>query len=253
MSPAYVSGVGLCAPRQGGNASWSAAFPGLTPSDPSGELLPPVLRRRASSLARMAAAVAGQAAQQAGLDLSRVPLVLGSAYGEIVAAVEMMREFDGPTGLPSPTRFHNSVHNASAAYLSIATGNHGFNTALAAGRATPAATLLEAMALLGEYGGDALVVMLDEPPPEPFALADPYPAAAIAFCLSTSPGPRALAAVSEPRRGPAPSVELPDGLAFHPCAGAFALLAAILSRRPATVGLGADGVGPWSVDVAPAA
>jgi hypothetical protein len=95
--------------------------------------------------------------------------------------------------------------------------------------------------------------MLDESPAEPFALADPYPPAAIAICLSTSPGPRALAAVSEPRRGPAPIVELPDGLAFHPCAGAFALLAAILSRRPATVGLGADGVGPWSVDVAPAA
>ncbi len=252
MSPAYVGGVGLCAPRHGGSASWSAAFPGLTPSDPSGDLLPPVLRRRASSLARMAAAVAGQAARQASVNLSRVPLVLGSAYGEIVAAVEMMREFGGPTGLPSPTRFHNSVHNASAAYLSIATGNHGFNTAVAAGRATPAATLLEAMALLGEYGGDALLVVLDEPPPEPFARAEPYPAAAVAICLSTSPGPRALAAVSVPRRGSAPVAELPDGLASHPCAGAFALLAAILSRRPASVGLGADGVGPWIVDVAPA-
>ena len=253
MSLAHVGGVGLCAPGLGGTARWSAVFPGLTPSDPSGDLLPPVLRRRASSLARMAAAVAGQAARQASLDLSKVPLVLGSAYGEIVAAVEMMREFGGPTGLPSPTRFHNSVHNASAAYLSIATGNHGFNTAVAAGRATPAATLLEAMALLGEYGGDALVVVLDEPPPEPFARAEPYPAAAVAICLSTSPGAHALAAVSEPRRGPAPGAELPDGLAFHPCAGAFALLAAILSRRPATVGLGADGVGPWFVDVAPAA
>lgn len=253
MNGAFVGGVGLCAPGHGGTGSWSAAFPGLTPSDPPGDLLPPVLRRRASSLARMAAAAAGQAAQQASLDLSRAPLVLGSAYGEIVAAVEMMREFGGPTGLPSPTRFHNSVHNASVAYLSIATGNHGFNTAVAAGRATPAATLVEAMALLGESGGDALLVVLDEPPPEPFARAQPYPAAAVAICLSASPGPQALAAVSEPRRGPAPWAELPDGLAFHPCAGAFALVAAILSRRPVTVGLGEDGVGPWFVDVAPAA
>ena len=253
MSPAYVVGVGLCAPGQGGTARWSVTFPGLTPSDPSGDHLPPVLRRRASSLARMAAAVARQAAQQANLDLSRVPLVLGSAYGEIVAAVEMMREFGGPTGLPSPTRFHNSVHNAPAAYLSIATGNHGFNTAVAAGRATPVATMLEAMALLRENEGDALLVLLDEPPPEPFGRAEPYPAAAVAICLSTSPGPHALSAVSEPRRGPAPHADLPDGLASHPCAGAFALLAAILSRRPATVGLGEDDVGPWLVDVAPAA
>jgi hypothetical protein len=200
----------------------------------------------------MAAAAAAQAAQQARVDLSRVPLVLGSALGEIVAAVEMMREFGGPTGLPSPTRFHNSVHNASVAYLSIASGNRGFNTAVAAGSATPVATLLEAMALLGECGGDALLVALDEPPPEPFVRGEPYPAAAVAICLSASPGPQALAAVSEPRRGPAPCAELPDGLAFHPCAGAFALLAAILSRRPATVGLGADGVGPWIADVSPA-
>jgi hypothetical protein len=251
MSLAYVGGVGLCAPRQGGTAGCSATFPGLTPSEPVGDLLPPVLRRRASSLARMAAAVAGQAARQASIDLSRVPLVLGSAYGEIVDAVEMMREFGGPTSLPSPTRFHNSVHNASAAYLSIATGNHGFNTALAAGKATPVATILEAMALLDEFGGDALLVLLDEPPPEPFGRAEPYPAAAVAMCLSARPGPHALAVVTEPRRGSAPCVELPDGLAFHPCAGAFALLASILSHRPSTVGLGADDVGQWIVDVSP--
>jgi hypothetical protein len=251
MSFAYVGGVGLCVPQKGGTAGWSATFPGLTPSDPSGDILPPVLRRRASSLARMAAAVAGQAARQASIDLSRVPLILGSAYGEIVDAVEMMREFGGPTALPSPTRFHNSVHNAAAAYLSIATGNHGFNTALAAGKATPVATMLEAMALLDECGGDALLVLLDEPPPEPFVPAEPYPAAAVAMCLSARPGPHALAVVTEPRRGPAPCVDLPDGLAFHPCAGAFALLATILSRRPSTVGLGADDVGQWIVDVSP--
>jgi hypothetical protein len=201
----------------------------------------------------MAAAAAGQAAQQASVDLSRVPLVLGSAYGEIVAAVEMMREVGGPTALPSPTRFHNSVHNASVAYLSIATGNRGFSTALAAGTATPAVAVIEAMALLAEHGGDALLVLLDEPPPGPFERARPYPAAAAAICLSSGPGPRTLAAVSEPRRGPARRADLPDGLEFHPCAGAFRLLAAIASRRPASVGLGADGVGEWLVDVVPAA
>jgi hypothetical protein len=199
----------------------------------------------------MAAAVAGQAAQQGGVDLSRVPLILGSAYGEIVVAVEMMREFGGPAALPSPTRFHNSVHNAAAAYLSIATGNRGFSTALAAGTATPAAAVLEAVALLGECGGEVLLVLLDEPPPDPFARAEPYPAAAAAFCLSSRPGPQTLAALSEPRRGSAPQAGLPDGLERHPCAGAFALLAAVASRRPGTVSLGADGVGDWNVDVAP--
>ena len=46
---------------------------------------------------------------------------------------------------------------------------------MAAGRATPALAMLEAQALLGEYGGDALVVLLDEPPPEPFEPVAPVP------------------------------------------------------------------------------
>ncbi len=251
MSRAFVGGLGLCAPGHSGTATWSAAFPGMEVSEATGDLLPPALRRRASSLARMAVAVAGQAAHQAGVDLSSVPLILGSAYGEIVAAVEMMGEFGGATALPSPIRFHNSVHNAAAAYLSIASGNHGFSTALAAGAATPVAAVLEAVALLGERGGDALLVLLDEPPPAPFERAVPYPAAAAAFCLSSRPGPRTLAALSEPRRGSTPRADLPDGLERHPCAGAFALLAAVTSRRSATVSLGADGVGAWLVDVSP--
>lgn len=251
MSRAFVAGLGLCAPGHRGTATWSAAFPGLEVSEATGELLPPALRRRASSLSRMAAAVAGRAAHQASVDLSRVPLILGSAYGEIAAAVEMMREFGGPTALPSPTRFHNSVHNAAAAYLSIATGNRGFTTALAAGTATPAMAVLEAVALLEAIGGDALLVLLDEPPPGPFESAQPYPSAAAAFCLSYRPGPLTLAVMSEARRGSAPPADLPDGLERHPCAGAFALLAAVTSRRSATVSLGADGVGAWLVDVSP--
>ncbi len=221
--------------------------------DATGDLLPPALRRRASSLARMVAAAAGQAARQAGVDFAQVPLILGSAYGEIVAAVEMMGEFGGPTSLPSPTRFHNSVHNAAVAYLSIATGNRGFSTALAAGRATPAVAVLEALALFGECGGDALLVLVDEAPPEPFGLARAYPAAAAALLLSSGPGPRTLAALSDLRRGPGSCPDLPDGLERHPCAGAFALLAAIASRRHATVTLGTDGVSAWLIDVAPAA
>jgi hypothetical protein len=251
VSRAFVSGLGLCVPRHSGAVTWQAAFPDVALSEATGELLPPALRRRASSLARMAAAVAGQAAHQASVDLSRVPIILGSAYGEIVVAVEMMREFDGPTALPSPTRFHNSVHNAAAAYLSIATGNRGFSTALAAGTATPAVVVFEAVALLGECGGDALLVLLDEPPPSPFERAEPYPAAAVAFCLSSRSGPQSLAALSEPRRGSTTRADLPDGLERHPCAGAFALLAAVASLRSGNVSLGADAVGDWLVDVSP--
>jgi hypothetical protein len=47
--------------------------------------------------------------------------------------------------LTSPTRFHNSVHNAAAGYFSIATGSHAPTTAIAAHDATFGAGLLEAL------------------------------------------------------------------------------------------------------------
>jgi hypothetical protein len=103
--------------------------------------------------------------------------------------------------------------------------------------------LLEAFALLEERRGDALVLLLDEPAPEPFAAATPYPAAAVALLLASAPRPGALARLSGPRRVDGARVEVPGPLAAHPCAGGFALAAAA-----ARGGRGAVAVAPgWTV------
>ena len=122
-------------------AAWGAGAEDGAATEPAARPLPPALRRRTTLLTRMVAEAAAQAADQAGVALGAEPLVFGSAYGEIETAVEMIRSFDGPVGLPSPTRFHNSVHNTAVGYLSIATQNRGFVTALAAGRETAGAAL----------------------------------------------------------------------------------------------------------------
>jgi len=248
LRPLFVAGIGLWSPGFPDLSAWLEGAPRPAAAAAPAELLPPALRRRATGLARMAAEVAGQAARPGALDLAAVPVVLGSAYGEIATAVEMMRSFREGEGMPSPTRFHNSVHNTPAAYLSIATGNRSFSTALAAGRDTTAMALLEASALLEERGGDALLVLLDEPAPAPFGPARSYPPAAVAFHLSVEPGAVARARLSDLRPGGGPGPELPGGLADHPCAGGFRLAAAVARGLRGTLALGGEGDG-FSVEL----
>jgi len=57
----------------------------------------------------------------------------------------------------SPTRFHNSVHNAAAGYWTIGTGAMQPATALSAGDATFAQALIEALVQLAS-GADAVLL-----------------------------------------------------------------------------------------------
>ena len=198
----------------------------------------------------MVAEAALAAATESGTDLARVSMVFGSAYGEMVAAVEMIGSFREDEGMPSPMRFHNSVHNAPVAYASMATGNQGLATALAAGDQTAGAALQEALGVLAERGGDVLVVLADEAIAAPLRARHAYAPGAVALVLSGAPSPRARARVGEPRRGTAPAVPMPAGFATHPCAGGFALVAAVVSGRrgPVLLGSAEDG---WVVDVEP--
>jgi len=245
----HAGGVGLWAPGFADVATFAAGVPGPGAA-PRAEILPAALRRRATPLAQMVATAAAQAAAQAGVDLAAVPLVLGSAFGEIGLAVAMLGEFRQGEGLPSPTRFHNSVHNGPAAYVSIATGNRGFSTAVAAGPETPAAALLEVAALLFERGGEAILALSDEPPPAPFAPARPFPPLAVAIHLSARPGPRSRAVLRGPRRTAGRSPDLPAPFADHPCAGGLALALAIEAGLGGEVHLGPAGERGWVVDLA---
>lgn len=127
--------------------------------------LPPRLRRRASLLTRMMADVAHQAARQARRPLGDVPLVMGSAFGELVTTMEMLEELETDR-LLSPFRFHNSVHNTAVGYLGMAHDNQRPSTALAAGNDTVPAALLDGLAWLAERGGDVLILVGDEPLPQ---------------------------------------------------------------------------------------
>ena len=247
MSTPGLMGIGLWTPRHPSMEAWlNATFAEAGPSPVPG-LLPPPLRRRSGPLARMVAEVVSQSALEGGADLSSTPLVYGSVYGETSAAVEMMGAFGQGEGLPSPTTFHNSVHNAPAGYVSIATGCRGFSSSIAAGPETTAMALLEGMALLRQRGGDVIVVLADEPVPEPLGDSRAFPAAAVAFHLRAMPGKTALARITVPSRGTGELLPIPGDLQTHPCAPAFRLAWAVARGRRGALSLGAGTSMDWAV------
>lgn len=246
----HLDGIGLWTPGYAGLAAWRAGTPDPAVAAARAEVLPASLRRRATPFTSMVIAAAAEAAAQAGAELGRLPVVLGSALGED-SLLALLQELRTGEGMPSPTRFHNSVRNAPVAYLAIATANRTFSTSIAAGWETPAAALVEAAAWLADRGGRILVVVGDEPPLPPFQLARPFPPAAVALVLSAEAGPRTLTTLRGPARAAGAAPHVPAAFETHPCAGALALVDAVGRGEAGPVALGPAGPDGWTITLRP--
>jgi len=199
---AAVLGVGLWTPRFPDPQSWrrGQAVADEAAATPPARL-PPKLRRRTSLLIRMVAEVAAQAVEQAGVSPQDIPIVVGSAFGELGTTIEMLDEMEADGAL-SPMRFHNSVHNSAAGYLSIAHGNRRPATSLAAGNETVAMVLLEALGLLADRGGDVLAIIADEALPLQLVPTIGTGAVSAALVLRAAPGGVAALAGVPPSQRP---------------------------------------------------
>lgn len=111
---------------------------------PAPALLAPRERRRAPDTVALALEVASRAVRQAGRHGKPMPSVFVSAHGDLAINDSMCTTLAEAPALVSPTKFHNSVHNAAAGYWSIATGCTQASTALTAFEHSFAAGLLEA-------------------------------------------------------------------------------------------------------------
>jgi hypothetical protein len=101
-------------------------------------------RRRAPEGILVAIEAASQAVTMSGRDADSLACVFASAYGDQATTDYMCHVLARvPTEL-SPTRFHNSVHNASAGYWTIANDCRAPSSAICAGYASFGAGLLEA-------------------------------------------------------------------------------------------------------------
>lgn len=89
---------------------------------PKPEVIPANERRRAPLPVRLAVESSWQAAQAANIDPADLNCVFVSALGDTQLTDYMCRVLAGETKMLSPTKFHNSVHNAAAGYWTISAG-----------------------------------------------------------------------------------------------------------------------------------
>ena len=163
-----VEGVGVWA---AGLPGWPAAQAALCAHErvwqadavtrPAPSLLPPTERRRAPESVLLAIEVAQQACAMAGRDPRELPHVFASAYGDLAISDYLCATLVRSPLEMSPTKFHNSVHNAPAGYWTIATGCRENSTAVSAGVATFGAALLEAALLAATDSSAVLLVVYD--------------------------------------------------------------------------------------------
>lgn len=136
-------------------------------------LIPPRERRRAPHLVKMAVEVMHQACSMAGLKPDNVATVFSSAMGDMQITDYMCAALTQAPKLISPTRFHNSVHNAALGYWSIATGAFSPANAISAFQYTSTMALLEAAIQAAEEVTPVLLVTQEVA--APLALMDICP------------------------------------------------------------------------------
>jgi hypothetical protein len=164
-----VAGIGMWADDMPDWEAFDAALGGRQPgsSDPVESKPPEALvipareRRRVPFIARMAVAVASQACEMADVAASDLATVFSSAMGDTNLTDYMCRALAEPPKVMSPTKFHNSVHNATSGYWSIFTHSRlpgGFVGAL---RDSFAAGFMEASVLAVAEGRNVLLVVYD--------------------------------------------------------------------------------------------
>jgi hypothetical protein len=168
-------------------AQWAAA-PWLPEGEPQVALaaVAPMLRRRFAPLGRLAAQAAIDLAGDSAAtvpddaDPSGNPTVYASRYGETGRCLELLA--DQARGDPlSPTAFGLSVHNAIGAMIALTRGDRRNSSAVAAGRATAAAGVVEAIALLDDGAASASLVVYDSPLPAGYACFEDEPSAHFAW------------------------------------------------------------------------
>ncbi|HEY6482718.1 MAG TPA: beta-ketoacyl synthase chain length factor [Steroidobacteraceae bacterium] len=188
---AYVQGIGLSGPALNGWEESRDILAGKVSFVPQPTVvpipagLPPAERRRMGAVVKLALSVGLQACAQARVEPANLPAVFTSSGGDGPNCHEICQALATSDRQLSPTRFHNSVHNAAAGYWSIATGAKTPSNALCAHDASFTAGLLEAMTQVVIEHTTVLLVAYDAQYPQPLFDKRPIPDAfGAAFVLS---------------------------------------------------------------------
>jgi hypothetical protein len=200
---AWIEGIGFLAP---GLADWPAtraALRGETswvsqPSVlPAPAILPPAERRRASRVVKLTLAIGLEAAAHAGADPATLAAVFTTSAADGHNCHALCEQLASEDRQVSPTRFHNSVHNAAAGYWGIATQSMAPCQVLAAFDASFGAGLLDALAQVALDRQPTLLLSYDAEYPEPLHAKRNTPdCAGVALLLTPERSERSLAKIT---------------------------------------------------------
>ncbi len=247
---ACIESIGLIGP---GLPDWphaAAALAGRATYERARTALPPPAslpsaeRRRTGPVVRTALAVGHEAVAASGRNATTLATVFAASGGDGQNCHAICETLAGDDRQLSPTRFHNSVHNAPAGYWSIAAHARATSNVLCAHDGSFAAGLLESLCQVAVDGVPGLLIAYDADYPQPLRAVRPV---ADAFGVALVLAPLADTAAQRPglahieaqlTDAPATKVASPEFEALrasNPAARALPLLEAIAQRRAASV------------------
>ena len=265
MMQLSLTGAAVRAPGLGSWEQARAVLAGEVLADPSAvlDLPPPALlspneRRRSGLPVRLALAACEEASRMAGHQPGTLPGIFGSSNGDGAVVHDLLETLASADPQLSPTRFHNSVHNAVAGYWSIATGSSAPVTVLGCHDATFAAALLKAAAECMAEATPVLLCLYDAPMKLPLgALRTTTIGLSAAFVLEPGSSPAALARLGvgfEPGAGIRELAPIAPALQAlwrqNPVGRALVLLEAVARREPVSLAF-PYGSGQVAVSVRP--
>ncbi|MGA9573138.1 MAG: beta-ketoacyl synthase chain length factor [Lysobacterales bacterium] len=191
MTDLDIAGIGIWSPFF---SDWQAFCNGInngnwqtnTPLKPS--LIPAKELRRAPQSVKMAMEVLGQACAMLPEDSRKAAVVFSSAMGDIQITDYLCRILAETPRLVSPTRFHNSVHNAATGYWSIASHTHAPTNAVSALSYSATMAFLEAAVQAAEEELPVLLVSQEMAAPAALHFACPSDYPISVAMLLTKPG-----------------------------------------------------------------
>jgi hypothetical protein len=247
-----------------GIGSWSERFPSwpallrylragadmpddVVPPGPFAERIPDRERRRAPLHVKIAVEVAQQAVDASGFDPASLPSVFTSGMGDVKTTDLICRALAAPQKIISPTHFHNSVHNASSGYWSIAAACHERSNSVSGFRHSFGIALLEAAVLCQTEGRPTMLVACDIGTERPLdaicPIAGPFGVALVLGPSGTAGHARMEISLEPASGGDDEESDLATrlGLAGNPAARALDLLARLATgatARPLAMPIG---------------
>lgn len=257
-----VTGIGVYGPGLCGWEQASALLRGDQPPaagdapKPAPPLLPAAERRRAPDTVLYAAQAAAEACAMAAADPAQLPCVFSSTQGDIAITDYMCATLASTPRELSPTKFHNSVHNAAVGYWSIATGCRAPSTALSAWTDSVGGGLFEAAVQTVDGDAPVLFVAYDAASVGPLRSVVPFDCGfALALVLAPAggdAGTRLRLRRAGPADASAPAAGWMQALAARNAAAAgLPLLQALAVTEPRDLQLRAGGPFALHVQVTP--